>query len=39
MLKLFTTYSPPEHEAGTEHDTKADASYQETGDLQVPSSL
>lgn len=25
MLKLFTTYSPPEHEAGTEHDTKADA--------------
>lgn len=25
MLKLFTTYSPPEHEAGTEHATKADA--------------
>jgi mannose-6-phosphate isomerase-like protein (cupin superfamily) len=25
MLKLFTTYSPPEHEPGTEHDTKAEA--------------
>lgn len=25
MLKLFTTYSPPEHEPGTEHATKADA--------------
>ena len=25
MLKLYTTYSPPEHEAGTEHDTKAEA--------------
>jgi mannose-6-phosphate isomerase-like protein (cupin superfamily) len=25
MLKLFTTYSPPEHEPGTEHVTKADA--------------
>jgi mannose-6-phosphate isomerase-like protein (cupin superfamily) len=25
MLKLFTTYSPPEHDAGTEHATKADA--------------
>ncbi|TDX26876.1 cupin domain-containing protein [Rhodovulum visakhapatnamense] len=25
MLKLFTTYSPPEHEPGTEHETKADA--------------
>ena len=25
VLKLFTTYSPPEHEPGTEHATKADA--------------
>ena len=25
MLKLFTTYSPPEHELGTEHATKAEA--------------
>jgi len=25
MLKLFTTCSPPEHEPGTEHATKADA--------------
>ena len=25
MLKLFTTYSPPEHEPGTEHVTKAEA--------------
>lgn len=25
MLKLFTTYSPPEHAAGTEHATKAEA--------------
>jgi len=25
MLKLFTTYSPPEHESGTEHKTKAEA--------------
>jgi len=25
MLKLFTTYSPPEHEPGTEHATKAQA--------------
>lgn len=24
-LKLFTTYSPPEHEPGTEHVTKAEA--------------
>ena len=24
-LKLYTTYSPPEHEPGTEHETKADA--------------
>ena len=27
MLKLFTTYSPPEHEPGTEHATKADAEH------------
>ncbi len=25
MLKLFTTYSPPEHEPGTEHATKREA--------------
>ena len=25
MLKLFTNYSPPEHEPGTEHATKAEA--------------
>jgi len=25
MLKLFTTYSPPEHESGTEHATKSEA--------------
>ena len=25
MLKLFTTCSPPEHEPGTEHATKAEA--------------
>ncbi|MCA1777567.1 MAG: cupin domain-containing protein [Loktanella sp.] len=25
MLKLFTTYSPPEHPPGTEHATKAEA--------------
>lgn len=25
MLKLYTTYSPPEHEPGTEHVTKAEA--------------
>jgi mannose-6-phosphate isomerase-like protein (cupin superfamily) len=25
MLKLFTTYSPPEHAPGTEHATKAQA--------------
>ena len=25
MLKLFTTYSPPEHDPGTEHATKAQA--------------
>lgn len=24
-LKLYTTYSPPEHDEGTEHHTKADA--------------
>ena len=27
MLKLFTTYSPPEHEPGTEHETKKDAEH------------
>lgn len=26
MLKLYTTYSPPEHEPGTEHETKEQAS-------------
>ncbi|TCO69106.1 mannose-6-phosphate isomerase-like protein (cupin superfamily) [Rhodovulum euryhalinum] len=25
ILKLFTTYSPPEHEPGTEHATKSEA--------------
>jgi len=25
MLKLYTTYSPPEHEPGTEQETKAEA--------------
>lgn len=25
MLKLYTTYSPPEHEPGTEHETKSEA--------------
>ncbi|MFN2332555.1 MAG: cupin domain-containing protein [Halomonas sp.] len=25
MLKLYTTYSPPEHEPGTEHATKSEA--------------
>ncbi|MCM2562589.1 cupin domain-containing protein [Lutimaribacter sp. EGI FJ00015] len=25
MLKLYTTYSPPEHAPGTEHETKAEA--------------
>ena len=29
MLKLFTTYSPPEHEPGTEHVTKAEADADE----------
>lgn len=29
MLKLFTTYSPPEHEPGTEHATKAEADADE----------
>ena len=29
MLKLFTTYSPPEHAPGTEHETKADADADE----------
>lgn len=27
MLKLFTTYSPPEHEPGTEQATKSDADH------------
>lgn len=25
MLRLYTTYSPPEHEPGTEHETKGEA--------------
>lgn len=29
MLKLFTTYSPPEHEPGTEHATKDEADADE----------
>lgn len=29
MLKLFTTYSPPEHAAGTEHATRAEADADE----------
>jgi len=29
MLKLFTTYSPPEHEPGTEHATKTEADADE----------
>ncbi len=29
MLKLFTTYSPPEHEPGTEHVTKGQADADE----------
>ncbi len=29
MLKLFTTYSPPEHAPGTEHETKAEADADE----------
>ncbi len=29
MLKLYTTYSPPEHEPGTEHETKAEADADE----------
>ncbi|MEL6754737.1 MAG: cupin domain-containing protein [Pseudomonadota bacterium] len=27
MLKLYTMYSPPEHEAGTEHETRAEAEH------------
>ena len=27
MLKLYTTYSPPEHEPGTEHATRAEAEH------------
>ncbi|WP_376690122.1 cupin domain-containing protein [Wenzhouxiangella sp. EGI_FJ10409] len=26
MLKLYTTYSPPEHEPGTEHESREEAS-------------
>ena len=29
MLKLYTTYSPPEHEPGTEHATKSEADADE----------
>jgi mannose-6-phosphate isomerase-like protein (cupin superfamily) len=29
MLKLYTTYSPPEHAPGTEHETKAEADAEE----------
>lgn len=29
MLKLYTTYSPPEHDAGTEHATRAEADAEE----------
>lgn len=29
MLKLYTTYCPPEHEPGTEHATKAEADADE----------
>lgn len=29
-LKLFTVYSPPQHEPGTVHETKADAEAEET---------
>lgn len=29
MLKLFTTYSPPEHEPGAQHATKAEADADE----------
>lgn len=29
MLKLFTTYGPPEHELGTGHAAKADADADE----------
>ena len=28
-LKLYTTYSPPEHAPGTEHETKAEADAEE----------
>jgi len=31
MLKLFTTYSPPKHEPGTEHATRAEADADEHG--------
>jgi mannose-6-phosphate isomerase-like protein (cupin superfamily) len=29
-LKLYTTYSPPEHEPGVEHETKAEADADES---------
>jgi mannose-6-phosphate isomerase-like protein (cupin superfamily) len=29
MLKLYTTYSPPEHAPGTEHETKSEADADE----------
>ncbi len=29
MLKLYTTYSPPEHAPGTEHATKSEAAAEE----------
>ena len=29
MLKLFTTYSPPEHEPGTQHATRSEADADE----------
>jgi len=30
MLALFNTYSPPEHEPGTEHETRAEADADES---------
>ncbi|MCC6008620.1 MAG: cupin domain-containing protein [Rhodobacteraceae bacterium] len=32
MLKLFTTYSPPEHEPGTEHSTRREADMDSQSD-------
>jgi len=34
-LKLFTVYAPPQHAAGTEHVTKADAETAETAETTV----